>query len=42
MARQKPAADNGSWDYAQELLDRGDPAFVDELQRSGFIDALYR
>jgi hypothetical protein len=33
MARQKPAADNGSWDYAQELLERGDPAFVDELRR---------
>src|SRR5262245_52991317 len=32
--------DNGSWPYAEELLERGDPAFVDEFRRITDADRL--
>src|SRR5262245_26505391 len=33
MMKRKDVTDTGSWSYAQELYERGDPAFVDELRR---------
>src|SRR5215831_14341671 len=32
MARRRDDSDSGSWHLAEELLERGDPAFVDELR----------
>src|SRR5579885_2566492 len=33
MARRDDVTDNGSWSYAHELYERGDPHFVVELRR---------
>lgn len=33
MQKRRDVPDNGSWSYAEELLERGDAAFVDELRR---------
>ncbi|HEY8504123.1 MAG TPA: hypothetical protein VIL46_06040 [Gemmataceae bacterium] len=33
MATRPPSSSGGSWQVARELLERGDPAFVDELRR---------
>ncbi|OAI47945.1 hypothetical protein AYO44_08405 [Planctomycetaceae bacterium SCGC AG-212-F19] len=33
MYKRTDVTDTGSWSYAQELYERGDPAFVDELRR---------
>jgi len=37
---QQPEYNRGSWLLAEELLERGDPAFVDELRRIGDADKL--
>jgi hypothetical protein len=37
---KKNAPDSGSWPYAEELLDRGDPAFVAEVRRLTDADRL--
>lgn len=33
MATRLPSPENGSWPLVQDLFDRGDPAFVDEVRR---------
>ena len=38
MAKQPPS--EGSWSLAEELLERGDPEFVDELRRITDADRL--
>jgi hypothetical protein len=40
MAKQPSPPPRGSWQAAEELLDRGDPAFVDELRRITDADRL--
>jgi hypothetical protein len=40
MARRRDITDNSSWPYAEELLERGDPAFVDEFRRLTDADRL--
>jgi hypothetical protein len=40
MTRERDATHNGSWAYAEELYDRGDPQFVDELRRVTDADRL--
>lgn len=40
MARQRRQPDGGSWLLVEELLERGDPAFVDELRRIHDADRL--
>ena len=33
MFKRNDVADTGSWSYAQELYERGDPAFLNEIRR---------
>src|SRR5439155_21130917 len=33
MGKHRDSSDHGSWLYSQELLERGDPAFVTELRK---------
>src|SRR5437667_2665277 len=40
MAKRRDVTDNGSWAYAEECLERGEPAFVDELRRITDADRL--
>src|SRR5690349_9309939 len=40
MARRRDDTDNGSWPYAEELYQRGDPLFVAELRRLTDADRL--
>ena len=40
MARQRRQPDGGSWLLVEELLERGDPTFVDELRRIHDADRL--
>jgi hypothetical protein len=40
MAKKSPSPDSGSWLLAEELLERGDPSFVDELRRIRDADRL--
>jgi hypothetical protein len=40
MAKRPPPSGGGSWLVLEELLDRGDPAFVDELRRLSDADRL--
>jgi hypothetical protein len=40
MQKRKDVVDTGSWAYAEELLERGDPVFVTELRRITDADRL--
>src|SRR5216683_6089496 len=40
MSKRRDISDNGSWSYAQELLERGDAGFIAELRRITDADRL--
>jgi hypothetical protein len=40
MSKRMPSPENGSWPLVQDLFDRGEPAFVDELRRFHDPDVL--